>query len=56
LAGWLVWISRQQGGVKPPQSKALRASGLVNLRDQLEGFQDIIIREFEHAVSSHLRM
>jgi hypothetical protein len=25
LARWLVWISRQQGGVKPPHSKALRA-------------------------------
>jgi len=26
LAGWSVWISRLQGGVKPPHSKALRAS------------------------------
>ena len=44
LACWSVWISRLQGGVEPPHSKALRASGLVNQRDQLEVFQGIILR------------
>ena len=28
LARWGAWISRQQGGVEPPQSKALRAADL----------------------------
>ena len=37
-------MSRLQGGVKPPHSKALRALGLVNQRDQLEGFQNTILR------------
>jgi hypothetical protein len=46
---WSAWISRLQGGVEPPHSKALRASGPrlhvhVNQRDQLKGFENIILR------------